>query len=157
MATPGILLRMSQCRSNDQTTILVTWHQRAPVILLRTATESSNADSDSLRQELQRVRAELNAATTANDAHWRQQGGMLYIVSKLVSWMQHVSLSKQLTIVLLFQFLEPPLKHKRTWSRSHSEWSNMLRIKLRIRKIDIPSQMNSVAKDAIQGQRDVDV
>ena len=74
MATPGILLRIRRCRLNDQTTILVTWHQRAPVILLRTATESSNADSDSLRQEVQRVRAEQNAATTANDAHWRQQG-----------------------------------------------------------------------------------
>ena len=46
----------------------------SPASLLRAATGSSNADSDSLPQELQRVQVKLNAAASANDAYWRQQG-----------------------------------------------------------------------------------
>ena len=39
-----------------------------------TTTGASNEDSDILRHELQPEHAELDAATAATDAHWRQQG-----------------------------------------------------------------------------------
>ena len=54
----------------------------SPLSLSSTTTGTLNADSNILRQELQRVHGELNAATAATDTHWRQQDWHVFNVQQ---------------------------------------------------------------------------
>ena len=124
------------------------------VKLFCTITGPSRADSDILRQELQRVRAEKNAATAAQSACWRQQWLARF---KIISILVCVSAARQFgqEVQDRTEVADAEATPRTQADMLHELFriEHVAEPRISNQQVEILNQMNSLAENAIQGRR----